>query len=137
MLFASYLPRQCVKYWTITWWLKFKRFITISPLQVRTINDQLMYLERAFIDPLGLPGRPFYRLFTHIHGSKSNQALLYFAVHTGRMRECAPPQHTHTHRQKHPSLFLLEKLQYHRFFQQQINVTKTFWLYLLKLNGTL
>ncbi|KAM9733251.1 N-acetylated-alpha-linked acidic dipeptidase 2 [Menidia menidia] len=32
-----------------------------DPLQVRIINDQLMYLERAFIDPLGLPGRPFYR----------------------------------------------------------------------------
>uniref|UniRef100_A0A8C4DVD9 Glutamate carboxypeptidase 2 n=1 Tax=Dicentrarchus labrax TaxID=13489 RepID=A0A8C4DVD9_DICLA len=31
------------------------------PLQVRIMNDQLMYLERAFIDPLGLPGRPFYR----------------------------------------------------------------------------
>lgn len=30
-------------------------------LQVRIMNDQLMYLERAFIDPLGLPGRPFYR----------------------------------------------------------------------------
>ncbi|CAL8372781.1 N-acetylated-alpha-linked acidic dipeptidase 2 [Gadus morhua] len=30
-------------------------------LQVRMVNDQLMYLERAFIDPLGLPGRPFYR----------------------------------------------------------------------------
>uniref|UniRef100_A0AAQ5Y1A2 Glutamate carboxypeptidase 2 n=1 Tax=Amphiprion ocellaris TaxID=80972 RepID=A0AAQ5Y1A2_AMPOC len=28
---------------------------------VRIMNDQLMYLERAFIDPLGLPGRPFYR----------------------------------------------------------------------------
>ncbi|XP_077579242.1 N-acetylated-alpha-linked acidic dipeptidase 2 isoform X1 [Stigmatopora nigra] len=32
-----------------------------NPLQVRAMNDQLMYLERAFIDPLGLPGRPFYR----------------------------------------------------------------------------
>uniref|UniRef100_A0A3Q3WGA2 Aminopeptidase NAALADL1 n=1 Tax=Mola mola TaxID=94237 RepID=A0A3Q3WGA2_MOLML len=32
-----------------------------DPLQVRIVNDQLMYLERAFIDPLGLPGRPFYR----------------------------------------------------------------------------
>ncbi|KAM4627920.1 N-acetylated-alpha-linked acidic dipeptidase 2 isoform 1-T1 [Polymixia lowei] len=30
-------------------------------LQVRLVNDQLMYLERTFIDPLGLPGRPFYR----------------------------------------------------------------------------
>ncbi|KAM3875271.1 N-acetylated-alpha-linked acidic dipeptidase 2 [Diretmus argenteus] len=32
-----------------------------DPLQVRMVNDQLMYLERGFIDPLGLPGRPFYR----------------------------------------------------------------------------
>uniref|UniRef100_A0A3B4T533 Glutamate carboxypeptidase 2 n=1 Tax=Seriola dumerili TaxID=41447 RepID=A0A3B4T533_SERDU len=32
-----------------------------DPLQVRLMNDQLMYLERAFIDPLGLPDRPFYR----------------------------------------------------------------------------
>ncbi|KAG9470073.1 hypothetical protein GDO78_018947 [Eleutherodactylus coqui] len=32
-----------------------------NPLEVRSVNDQLMYLERAFIDPLGLPGRPFYR----------------------------------------------------------------------------
>ncbi|NXV76816.1 FOLH1 carboxypeptidase, partial [Atlantisia rogersi] len=30
-------------------------------LAVRSVNDQLMFLERAFIDPLGLPGRPFYR----------------------------------------------------------------------------
>lgn len=35
--------------------------VGLSPLQVRMVNDQLMYLERAFIDPLGLPGRPFYR----------------------------------------------------------------------------
>lgn len=32
-----------------------------NSLQVRMVNDQLMYLERAFVDPLGLPGRPFYR----------------------------------------------------------------------------
>lgn len=41
-----------------------KRLLTLdktNSLQVRIINDQLMYLERAFIDPLGLPGRPFYR----------------------------------------------------------------------------
>uniref|UniRef100_A0A3P8WVW2 Aminopeptidase NAALADL1 n=1 Tax=Cynoglossus semilaevis TaxID=244447 RepID=A0A3P8WVW2_CYNSE len=36
-----------------------KRLETINT--VRVMNDQLMYLERAFIDPLGLPGRPFYR----------------------------------------------------------------------------
>ncbi|XP_061775263.1 N-acetylated-alpha-linked acidic dipeptidase 2 [Nerophis ophidion] len=34
---------------------------THNALQVRLMNDQLMYLERTFIDPLGLPGRPFYR----------------------------------------------------------------------------
>uniref|UniRef100_A0A7M4FC60 Glutamate carboxypeptidase 2 n=1 Tax=Crocodylus porosus TaxID=8502 RepID=A0A7M4FC60_CROPO len=32
-----------------------------NPIDVRSLNDQLMLLERAFIDPLGLPGRPFYR----------------------------------------------------------------------------
>ncbi|KAJ8410841.1 hypothetical protein AAFF_G00187980 [Aldrovandia affinis] len=30
-------------------------------MEVRMANDQMMYLERAFVDPLGLPGRPFYR----------------------------------------------------------------------------
>ncbi|XP_064025882.1 N-acetylated-alpha-linked acidic dipeptidase 2-like isoform X3 [Pogoniulus pusillus] len=32
-----------------------------DPIAVRIMNDQLMFLERAFIDPLGLPGRKFYR----------------------------------------------------------------------------
>ncbi|XP_012656749.1 N-acetylated-alpha-linked acidic dipeptidase 2 isoform X2 [Otolemur garnettii] len=32
-----------------------------NPIVVRIMNDQLMLLERAFIDPLGLPGRQFYR----------------------------------------------------------------------------
>ncbi|XP_048651975.1 N-acetylated-alpha-linked acidic dipeptidase 2 isoform X2 [Marmota marmota marmota] len=32
-----------------------------NPIAVRIMNDQLMLLERAFIDPLGLPGRQFYR----------------------------------------------------------------------------
>ncbi|KAM7086180.1 N-acetylated-alpha-linked acidic dipeptidase 2 isoform 2-T3 [Molossus nigricans] len=36
-----------------------------NPLAVRIVNDQLMLLERAFIDPLGLPGRKFYR---HVGG---------------------------------------------------------------------
>lgn len=36
-------------------------FFFFSLLAVRSLNDQLMFLERAFIDPLGLPGRPFYR----------------------------------------------------------------------------
>ncbi|XP_048150474.1 N-acetylated-alpha-linked acidic dipeptidase 2-like isoform X2 [Corvus hawaiiensis] len=33
----------------------------ICSLAVRIINDQLMLIERAFTDPLGLPGRKFYR----------------------------------------------------------------------------
>uniref|UniRef100_A0A8D2ENX1 N-acetylated-alpha-linked acidic dipeptidase 2 n=1 Tax=Theropithecus gelada TaxID=9565 RepID=A0A8D2ENX1_THEGE len=32
-----------------------------NPIAVRMMNDQLMLLERAFIDPLGLPGKRFYR----------------------------------------------------------------------------
>ncbi|XP_022369794.1 N-acetylated-alpha-linked acidic dipeptidase 2 isoform X2 [Enhydra lutris kenyoni] len=32
-----------------------------NPIALRIMNDQLMLLERAFIDPLGLPGRRFYR----------------------------------------------------------------------------
>ncbi|KAM4850546.1 LOW QUALITY PROTEIN: N-acetylated-alpha-linked acidic dipeptidase 2-like [Urocitellus parryii] len=32
-----------------------------NPIAVRIMNDQLMLLERAFIHPLGLPGRQFYR----------------------------------------------------------------------------
>nr|XP_033806013.1 putative N-acetylated-alpha-linked acidic dipeptidase isoform X2 [Geotrypetes seraphini]XP_033806014.1 putative N-acetylated-alpha-linked acidic dipeptidase isoform X2 [Geotrypetes seraphini] len=40
---------------------KVKSVDTNNPLLIRSINDQLMFLERAFIDPLGLPGTPFYR----------------------------------------------------------------------------
>ncbi|XP_067322616.1 N-acetylated-alpha-linked acidic dipeptidase 2 isoform X2 [Anolis sagrei] len=32
-----------------------------EPIAMRSMNDQLMLLERSFIDPLGLPGRQFYR----------------------------------------------------------------------------
>ncbi|KAJ7409333.1 N-acetylated-alpha-linked acidic dipeptidase 2 [Willisornis vidua] len=32
-----------------------------NPVAVRIMNDQLMLIERAFTDPLGLPGRKFYR----------------------------------------------------------------------------
>ncbi|PIK40106.1 hypothetical protein BSL78_23044, partial [Apostichopus japonicus] len=34
---------------------------TTDPLAVRIANDQLMMFERAFVDPVGLPGRPFTR----------------------------------------------------------------------------
>ncbi|XP_045032147.1 glutamate carboxypeptidase 2 [Daphnia magna] len=39
------------------------RLDIINPLAVRKINDQLMQLERGFVDPHGLPGRPE---FNHI-----------------------------------------------------------------------
>ncbi|XP_078602845.1 putative N-acetylated-alpha-linked acidic dipeptidase [Branchiostoma floridae x Branchiostoma japonicum] len=32
-----------------------------DPLVARMYNDQLMQMERAFIDPLGIPYRKFYR----------------------------------------------------------------------------
>ncbi|NXA37256.1 NALD2 dipeptidase, partial [Eudromia elegans] len=34
---------------------------TNDVVAIRIMNDQLMLIERAFIDPLGLPGRKFYR----------------------------------------------------------------------------
>ncbi|NWR54901.1 FOLH1 carboxypeptidase, partial [Bucorvus abyssinicus] len=40
---------------------RLQKIDTNNLLAVRSVNDQLMFLERAFIDPLGLPGRPFYR----------------------------------------------------------------------------
>ena len=36
-------------------------FFTNSVLQVRMLNDQMHRFERAFVDPQGLPGRPFVR----------------------------------------------------------------------------
>ncbi|XP_046567725.1 N-acetylated-alpha-linked acidic dipeptidase 2-like [Haliotis rubra] len=32
-----------------------------DPLAIRKVNDQMMQLERAFIDPAGLPGRSYFR----------------------------------------------------------------------------
>ncbi|OWF34470.1 N-acetylated-alpha-linked acidic dipeptidase 2 [Mizuhopecten yessoensis] len=32
--------------------------ILYSPFAIRRINDQLLLMERAFLDPAGLPGRP-------------------------------------------------------------------------------
>ncbi|XP_036393284.1 N-acetylated-alpha-linked acidic dipeptidase 2 [Megalops cyprinoides] len=40
---------------------RLKHLDMTNSVEVRMANDQMMYLERAFVDPLGLPGRPFYR----------------------------------------------------------------------------
>ncbi|CAJ0918039.1 unnamed protein product, partial [Ranitomeya imitator] len=45
----------------ISFHARLKDLDVTNPIEVRSVNDQLMYLERAFTDPLGLPGRPFYR----------------------------------------------------------------------------
>ncbi|XP_039209078.1 N-acetylated-alpha-linked acidic dipeptidase 2-like isoform X2 [Crotalus tigris] len=49
-----------------------------NPIAVRSMNDQLMYLERAFIDPLGLPGRPFYRHIVFAPSSRNKYAGMSF-----------------------------------------------------------
>uniref|UniRef100_A0A8C5XQU5 glutamate carboxypeptidase II n=1 Tax=Microcebus murinus TaxID=30608 RepID=A0A8C5XQU5_MICMU len=45
-----------------------------NPILLRIINDQLMFLERAFIDPLGLPDRPFYRHIIYAPSSHNKYA---------------------------------------------------------------
>ncbi|XP_073518154.1 putative N-acetylated-alpha-linked acidic dipeptidase [Phyllobates terribilis] len=45
----------------ISFHVRLKDLDVTNPIEVRSVNDQLMYLERAFTDPLGLAGRPFYR----------------------------------------------------------------------------
>ena len=63
-----------------------------SPFAIRKVNDQLIQLERAFIDPQGLPGRPLarYLLQTTIHiTSYSNQVPCYstnLSLHTVRCK---------------------------------------------------
>ncbi|XP_075402552.1 glutamate carboxypeptidase 2 isoform X2 [Tenrec ecaudatus] len=47
---------------------------TSNPIPLRIINDQLMFLERAFIDPLGLPNRPFYRHVIYAPSSHNKYA---------------------------------------------------------------
>ncbi|KAM3837461.1 N-acetylated-alpha-linked acidic dipeptidase 2 isoform 2-T2 [Vipera latastei] len=49
-----------------------------NPIAVRSMNDQLMFLERAFIDPLGLPGRPFYRHIVFAPSSRNKYAGMSF-----------------------------------------------------------
>ncbi|XP_061484857.1 N-acetylated-alpha-linked acidic dipeptidase 2-like isoform X3 [Rhineura floridana] len=49
-----------------------------EPITVRRMNDQLMLLERAFIDPLGLPGRRFYRHIIFAPSSHNKYAGVSF-----------------------------------------------------------
>uniref|UniRef100_A0A8D2KYQ6 Aminopeptidase NAALADL1 n=1 Tax=Varanus komodoensis TaxID=61221 RepID=A0A8D2KYQ6_VARKO len=49
-----------------------------DPTAVRIMNDQLMLLERAFIDPLGLPGRRFYRHVIFAPSSRNKYAGVSF-----------------------------------------------------------
>ncbi|XP_048216353.1 putative N-acetylated-alpha-linked acidic dipeptidase [Perognathus longimembris pacificus] len=49
-----------------------------NPILLRIVNDQLMFLERAFIDPLGLPERPFYRHIIYAPSSHNKYAGVSF-----------------------------------------------------------
>ncbi|XP_037680233.1 olfactory receptor 7A10-like [Choloepus didactylus] len=49
-----------------------------NPILLRIMNDQLMFLERAFIDPLGLPGRPFYRHVIYAPSSHNKYSGMSF-----------------------------------------------------------
>ncbi|XP_063161983.1 N-acetylated-alpha-linked acidic dipeptidase 2-like isoform X3 [Candoia aspera] len=49
-----------------------------NPIAVRSMNDQLMLLERAFIDPLGLPGKLFYRHIIFAPSSHNKYAGMSF-----------------------------------------------------------
>ncbi|KAL4238328.1 hypothetical protein ACF0H5_003039 [Mactra antiquata] len=46
----------------------------MNPFVVRRINDQLMQLDRAFLDPAGLPGRKFKRHILFAESSVDNYA---------------------------------------------------------------
>ncbi|XP_058402195.1 putative N-acetylated-alpha-linked acidic dipeptidase [Diceros bicornis minor] len=45
-----------------------------NPILLRIMNDRLMFLERAFIDPLGLPDRLFYRHVIYAPSSHNKYA---------------------------------------------------------------
>ncbi|XP_069495498.1 N-acetylated-alpha-linked acidic dipeptidase 2 [Ambystoma mexicanum] len=49
-----------------------------KPIDVRIMNDQLMFLERAFVDPLGLPNRKFYRHIIFAPSSRNKYAGVSF-----------------------------------------------------------
>ncbi|XP_070538244.1 putative N-acetylated-alpha-linked acidic dipeptidase [Ptychodera flava] len=49
-----------------------------SPMDIRRVNDQLMALDRAFMDPLGLTGRPYTRHVIFAPSSKDMYASAGF-----------------------------------------------------------
>lgn len=51
-------------------------FINSSPFAIRSLNDQLTLMERAFIDPEGLPGRPLARFALFITRSRPTMFLI-------------------------------------------------------------
>ncbi|XP_037696959.1 putative N-acetylated-alpha-linked acidic dipeptidase [Choloepus didactylus] len=57
---------------------KLLRMDKTNPILLRIMNDQLMFLERAFIDPLGLPGRPFYRHVIYAPSSHNKYSGMSF-----------------------------------------------------------
>ncbi|GAB6027482.1 hypothetical protein CHUAL_001737 [Chamberlinius hualienensis] len=82
-----------------------QQHIDISrPMDIRRINDQLMLLERAFLDPQGLPGQPLNRhlllgpVWAHTFGDDSFPGLVNLLASTPQQ-----PQHKWTAIRKHLS----------------------------------
>ncbi|XP_059820584.1 N-acetylated-alpha-linked acidic dipeptidase 2 isoform X1 [Hypanus sabinus] len=57
---------------------RLKMIDTSNPLVARMLNDQLMLLERSFIHPQGLPGRPFYRHIIYAPSAHNKYAGIPF-----------------------------------------------------------
>ena len=51
-----------------------------SVLAVRRINDQLMQLERHFVDPQGLPNRAYFKWVTMFNISTKGWAVIQSAI---------------------------------------------------------
>ncbi|XP_063062038.1 putative N-acetylated-alpha-linked acidic dipeptidase [Engraulis encrasicolus] len=73
--------------------LRLRSLDTSNELALRMANDQLMYLERAFVDPLGLPGQPFYRhvIFAPSSPEESSFPGVYDALYSLK-REVHPAE---------------------------------------------
>ncbi|KAM7329792.1 hypothetical protein ACRRTK_011405 [Alexandromys fortis] len=61
-----------------------------SPLQVRMVNDQLMLLERAFLNPRAFPENPYY---SHVLWAPNTASAATFP---GLANACARAQDTNS-----------------------------------------
>ncbi|XP_069036371.1 aminopeptidase NAALADL1-like [Lepisosteus oculatus] len=67
-----------------------KDFANTSPLRIRGLNDQLMLLERAFLDPLAFPDK--YYLWHVIWASRTSPVATFPGLADAVARAAASPQ---------------------------------------------